>query len=122
MSGSLFYAVKISDIVFITVIYFVFGYYIAKSVDTVCEYLFGNEVKSKPRLLVEVIFQILFSIFISHYIKNNLINKIPFPLEGLGGFTHYKLKEFIHSGGLAWGIGILFYEKLLKDKIKLLKK
>ena len=50
-----------------------------------------------------------------------MINNVPFPLEGLGGFTHYKLKEFTYGGGLLWSVGLLFYQKSFVKKFKIFK-
>jgi len=123
MSGELFYTAKIADITYITILYFVFGFYIAKTVNTICDYIFGIDFinLSNFQLGFQIIFQIVFSIFVSNFIKKEIIDRIPFPLEGLGGFTHYKLKEFTENGGIVWGIGILLYEKSLKEKIIILK-
>jgi len=120
---SVFYAVKTTDIIYVTIIYFVFGYYIAKVTDSLCNNLFGIEFEklSRNELMVQIVFQINLSILLSYFCKK-IIDIIPFPLEGLGGFTHYKLKEFTMSGGAFWMFGILFYEKSLVKKITLLKK
>ena len=120
---SVFYAVKTIDIIYVTIIYFVFGYYIAKVTDSLCNSLFGIEFDklSRNELIVQIFFQINLSISLSYFSKK-VIDRIPFPLEGLGGFTHYKLKEFTMSGGAFWMFGILFYEKSLVKKITLLKK
>jgi hypothetical protein len=120
---SVFYAVKTTDIIYVTIIFFVFGYYIAKVSDNISDNLFGTEYKklSRNELIVEIIFQMSLSILLSYFCKK-VIDRIPFPLEGLGGFTHYKLKEFTMSGGTFWMIGIFFYQRSLVKKINLLKK
>jgi hypothetical protein len=126
MGTPLFYAAKISDIVYVTILYFVFGYYIAKNVNSLCDYIFGIEYLRDQlplyKLIFEIIFQITISLYISRIVKKKIIDKLPFPLEGLGGFTHLKLKELVHNGGIAWGIGILLYQRSLMIKIRLLKK
>ena len=116
----LFYSVKIIDIVYITIIYFIFGYYIAKLVNTICDSIFEFTL-IKKELFFQIIFQILLSFFIC-YIGKKIIDKIPFPLENVGGFIHYKLKEFVQNGGILWSIGILFYQKSLRQKIINFKK
>jgi len=120
---SVFYAVKTTDIIYVTIIYFIFGYYIAKVTDSLCNSLFGTEFEklSKNELIIQITFQMSLSVLLSYFCKK-IIDIIPFPLEGLGGFTHYKLKEFTMSGGAFWMIGIFFYERSLVKKINLFKK
>ena len=123
MGIPLFYVAKITDIVYVTISYFVFGYYIAKTVNAVCDYIFGIQYNdlSNFKLFFEIIFQISISLYISRIVKKKVIDKLPFPLDGLGGFTHLKLKELVHNGGIAWSLGTLLYEKSLMIKLRLLK-
>ena len=72
-------------------------------------------------LIIQITFQMSLSVSLSYFCKK-IIDRIPFPLEGLGGFTHYKLKEFTMNGGAFWMIGIFFYERSLVKKINLFKK
>ena len=125
MNGLIFYAVKVTDIVYVTILYFVFGFYIAKSVDSIINRVFGytylDDTIPVYKLIFECIVQIVFSLYLSMKIKNKVIDKLPFPLEGVAGFKHLHLKELIHNGGIAWGIGILLYEKSLILKLKMIK-
>ena len=100
MSGLIFYAVKVTDIVYVTVLYFVFGFYIAKSVDSIINRVFGytylDDTTPIYKLIFECIVQIIFSLYVSKIVKNKIIDKLPFPLEGVAGFKHLNLKELIH--------------------------
>ena len=120
---SKFYLIKTSDIVYITVLYFVFGYYIAKTSDFICDTLFGNNYTdlNQFELIIEIIIQIIISLILSKYCKQ-IIETIPFPFEGLEGYSHFKLKDFLYKGGIAWSLGLLLYQKSFMKKIKLLKK
>lgn len=120
---SKFYLIKTSDIVYTTVLYFVFGYYIAKTSDFICDTLFGKDYTglNQLELIIEIVIQIIISLFLSNYC-NKIIEKIPFPFEGLHGYSHFKLKDLIYNGGIVWSLGLLLYQKSLMKKLKLLKK
>jgi hypothetical protein len=119
-----FYTVKTIAIVFVTVLYFIFGYLIAKSVNTFCDYIFGVEYEklSQVELGIQIIFQIAISYFISRLVKKFMLNKLPYPLEGVAGFKHSQLKELVSCGGIAWVVGIFLYQKSLKEKINIFRK
>lgn len=55
---------------------------------------------------------------ISAYIVRNLVEKIPFPLDGYGGFVHSKVKEL--GGGPIYGFLLFFYARNLRKKIEIL--
>ena len=118
-----FYLIKSADITYVTVLYFIFGYYIAKTSDLICDTLFGTDYTQLNRfeLILTIIIQILISLILSVNCKK-IIDKIPFPLEGLYGYSHFKLKDLIYNGGILWSLGLLIYQKSLIKKINLLKK
>jgi hypothetical protein len=123
VDNTLFFAIKTSDIVYVTILYFIVGYGVAVVSNTITNTVFGKDYTSLSN--TELIFQIVFQIILSHilamYSKKNIIDKIPFPLDGLHGFHHHKLKELIYSGGFVWSIGIMFYQKPLVQKVKILR-
>ena len=55
---------------------------------------------------------------ISAYIVRNIVEKIPFPLDGYGGFIHSKVKEL--GGGPIYGFLLFFYARNLRKKIEIL--
>ena len=55
---------------------------------------------------------------ISAYIVRNVVEKIPFPLDGVGGFIHSKVKEL--GGGPIYGFLLFFYARNLRKKIEIL--
>jgi len=108
--------IKFLDIGYLTVIYFAIGITIAKTIDKfVGPFNKENEdKKSLFRLSIEII---IFTSFLGIliYLIRNLVEFIPFPLEGYYGFQHLKVKEV--SGGIVIGLSLLFFQKTLKDKI-----
>ena len=113
--------IKIIDICYISVLYFTFAILLAYSLDNINIRLFGNdyESKSKYKLLLELLSQIILTGIVS-YISRNVIQLIPFPLDGLYGFMHMRVKE-VSSGSLLTSITILF-QLSFQEKIKYLQK
>ena len=90
---------KMVDIGYIAVIYFVFAYAIAIGLDAVLGPfdLAANENKSRVRIFAELMGQCwLFGVIT--YIARNLVELIPFPFDGVLGFNHRAVKEL---GGAA---------------------
>jgi hypothetical protein len=113
----LFLAVKLTDIGLVTVYYFVFGITAAKLFDIV----YGQfrpenyEKVSSFRLFLEIVLH-LFLIGVVSYLLRNIVSAIPFPLEGVAGFRHERLKEL--EGGHVLAIVMVLFQKNLIDKIK----
>jgi hypothetical protein len=113
-----------SGIAYVTIIYFFVGILIARIFDAV----YGkfdeadfkrdgkiNTLKLTLDLLVHIsLYAILF------YILRNVVERIPFPLEGFGGYQHHRLKE-LEGGPIMEIVGLLF-QKNLKEKVILFMK
>ena len=113
----LFLAVKLADIGLVTVYYFVFGITVAKLFDIVYGQ-FRPENYEKVgtfKLFLEIVLH-LFLIGIVAYALRNIVSAIPFPLEGVAGFRHERLKEL--EGGHVLAIVLVLFQKNLIDKIK----
>jgi hypothetical protein len=86
--------IKILDIGYIVVIYFILGITIAKLSDSIYgEY--DAEVdkdKSTFRLCAEIVGMLWFDLIL-FYIVRNLVQWIPSPLNGIYGYDHFRLKE-----------------------------
>ena len=69
--------------------------------------------------MLEILFQIiLVSIFA--YIGRNIVEKIPFPLDGTFGFVHQNLKELNAVGFI--NIFIYSFQYYMQDKLDFIKK
>jgi hypothetical protein len=109
--------IKIIDIGFITIIYIVLGIIIAKILDK----FFGefDEEKESKKSIFICILELtlhLWLIAIIIYIVRNITPLIPFPLNGIYGFNHLKVKE-LHSAE-AFVFSILFFHNFYQSRIQ----
>lgn len=111
-----FLGVKLLDIGLVAVYFFVLGIAVAKIFD----YVYGDfneehyEQHSKVRLFFEIVLH-LFILGVVAYLLRNIVERIPFPLDGVAGFDHGRLKEL--EGGHVMAIVMIFFQKNLRDKI-----
>jgi len=118
---SAFLAVKLIDIGIVTVYYFVFGVIAAKLFDK----FYGKfdkedyEKKSTVLIFLEIILH-LFLIGVSAYVLRNIVQLIPYPLEGVAGFQHRRLKEL--DGGYVLSVILVLFQKNLMSKISFFTK
>ena len=76
------------------------------------------EKKSTGIILGEILLH-FFVIGVIVYVLRNIIERIPSPVEGVGGFEHRRLKEI---GGGVIGVTILIgFQKHLQDKLTYVK-
>lgn len=95
-------SIKIVDIVYISIIYIFLAFYISLFLDKyVYPVFFKNDEKTiKAKTHARIIFECgiiagLLGIII--YIMRNLVVLLPFPLEGISGYTHLKTNEVRNS-------------------------
>ena len=110
---------KIGAIGYVTTLYFVFGILLAKAFD----YMYGEfdkkayekGEKSLFALGAEIVFH-MFILSVLIYILRNIVSVIPYPLEGVGGYEHSRLKE-LNSPPILSVVTVLF-QKNFVDKTK----
>lgn len=71
--------------------------------------------KSLVRLMFEIVANIFFIVF-SLWIIRNVVERMPFPLDGYGGYSHEKLS--LSTTILLSSVTMLFFQTALMDKIR----
>ena len=109
--------IKILDIGYITVIYVMFGIILAK----ICDKKLGNfdEKEADKKSIYKHVFELillLWLIGVIIYIVRNLVPLIPFPLDGLYGFKHLKMKEL--TSATFFTISFMYFQVYYQNKIK----
>lgn len=94
-----FRLIKILDIGYITVIYFIIGVIFSRILD----WVFGkfNKKNEKNKHLIYIAFELILMIWIigiSTYLVRNIVELIPSPFEGMSGLVHKKIKELGGAG------------------------
>jgi hypothetical protein len=70
--------------------------------------------KSTPRLFLEIIANIFF-VAATFWIIRNAVERIPYPLDGVGGYQHKKLSTTTTSAIAA--LTLILFQTTLHDKI-----
>lgn len=110
--------IKMIDIGFLAAVYFVLGLLVSAVFDNLYGYWDEAYEKSKStlRLWIETTIHLAL-VGIAVYILRNVVELIPFPLDGLYGYQHSKVKEL--SGGVILTFSIL-NQVVLRRKIEIL--
>lgn len=112
---------KMFDILLLTVYYFILAFYMATGMD----YLLGkydsadDDKKPTWRLMGEAI-AYTFLLMVAFYVARNLIERIPFPFDGLWGFKHSRVKE--RGGDVVFIFLLFFYQEYYNKKLTYLSK
>jgi hypothetical protein len=112
-----FLGVKLLDIGFVTLLFFIFGVIFAKGFDLLLGKFDKDKYKkhSKWIILLEILLHV-FAIGVVAYILRNVVELIPFPLEGVAGFRHSMLKEL--EGGHILTVVLILFQKNLEEKVR----
>jgi hypothetical protein len=111
-----FVAVKLLDIGLVTIYFFVLGLAAAKGFDAVMGEFKEDNFEDVPlwKLFLQIVTQ-LFALGIIAYILRNVVKLIPFPLDGVAGFHHARLKEL--DGGEVMALVLILFQRNLIDKV-----
>jgi len=111
-----FLAVKLGDIGYVTVLYFIAAMIFAKVFNQMYEARTAKEYDEMPiwHLTADVLLHI-FLVGVVAYFMRNLVGLVPSPLDGLAGFQHARLKEL--QGGFILAVLIFMFQQSLRDKI-----
>jgi hypothetical protein len=114
--------VKITDIAYVNILYFIYGYYSSKLIENIFKQFYGDKSKfindSKGKLIFQILLQVTV-IGIMAYIGRNIIELIPFPLNNYAGYDHLKLKELSGAGLVTFYIFLFSYN--LTSKIDIIR-
>jgi hypothetical protein len=113
--------VKIIDIAYVATIYLTLGAILSISIDRQLGKFNQEEadLKSTAQLYGEVLLHFA-SIGILMYIVRNIVEWIPFPLNGMYGYEHMRLNELKNAG--LFGVIFFLFQNNLKDKLVYLSK
>ena len=115
-SEVLFRFIKIMDIGYMVILYFIFGILLSKITDV----LFGGyseeetHAKSTLRLIIETITIVWFTIVV-FYVARNIMEVIPSPFNGLYGYEHSRLKEV--TNGMILAFTYIYFQNELRNKL-----
>ena len=114
-------SIKMVDIGFITVLYFILGYSVSLLLNKIYERFVDLNENDKPtyQLVYELLIHVwIIGIFV--YIARNVVEEIPSPLHGIKGFDHYRVKE-LHSA-TTFTLIIFYSQPYIHKKINILYK
>jgi predicted PurR-regulated permease PerM len=109
-------SIKIFDIAYIFSFYAIAGFILSIILNKIYIKYDRNKYDKKSTfiILLEICF-IFATIGIVVYMSKNLFEKIPFPLDGIYGYDHTKVKEINTAIPLTYTI--LFFSDGLRDKL-----
>ena len=112
-----FLGVKLLDIGYVTFLFFTFGIVFAKGFDLLYGDFDKSEYKNQPKwkLFLNILLHV-FLIGVVAYILRNIVQLIPFPLDGVAGFRHSLLKEL--EGGHILTVVLILFQKNLEEKVR----
>lgn len=109
-------SIKVIDIGFITIIYVFVSFFTSVEIDNKLGRF--NPVKADKKSLFRIFLELCLHIYLIGvyiYIVRNLIELIPYPLQGYEGYQHQKLKEL--GGGVMFGYVFFLFQNHLKEKM-----
>ncbi len=114
--------IKIVDIIYIGIIYFVLSYIVSKILDAYLGPFNKSEADKKSTFILE--FEVAMHIIVLYiltYFARNIVELIPFPLDGVWGYNHLRLKE-LSSAALFFFVLTTYQTNLVKKMTYLAEK
>lgn len=113
--------VKVIDIAYVAAIYLTLGAILSITIDRQLGKFNPEEAdeKSTAQLYGEVLLHFAL-IGILMYIVRNIVEWIPFPLNGMFGYDHLKLNELRNAG--LFGVIFFLFQNNLREKLVYLSK
>jgi hypothetical protein len=118
---AIFRLIKMTDMGFTVIIYFILGVTLAKLSDIIYG-TYDEEIdrqKSTVRLCAEIFGMIWLDLIIL-YVVRNFVEWIPSPFHGVYGYNHLRLKEL--NGNIVLGATYLYFQNNLRSKLTDLNK
>jgi uncharacterized membrane protein HdeD (DUF308 family) len=112
-------ALKFADIFLLSAYYVVAALLISAGIDSVIG-KFDKETdkqKSTIRLFAEAILYV-FILLVIFYVVRNIIERIPFPLDGWFGFEHSRVKE--RTGDVIFVFILFYFQNYFTEKLDFL--
>jgi hypothetical protein len=108
--------IKIMDIGYMVILYFIFGIFLSKITDVIFGAYSEEEMKKKStfQLTAEIVATIWFNMVL-FYIARNIMQVIPSPFDGLYGYDHSRLKEVTNTAIL--GLTYLYFQSSFRSKL-----
>lgn len=113
---NVFLLIKIIDLVFIVTIYFIVAFLASLMIRKIMTSIFPDNETNKFLLALEIVLSIVLIVVVSYFLRN-MIQVIPFPLDGIYGFDHHRVKEL--QGGMLTTLLFLFNGKMFIDAKRL---
>ena len=116
----LFRLIKITDMSYVTVLFFIYAYIVGYYLNEFFTYIYGTEFDKKTTVILfcEVMSQVV-CIGILSYIGRNVVQSIPFPLDGVNGYEHSRIKELVNGAFIP--VFIIMFQYSMQDKLAFIK-
>ena len=117
MTDILFRLIKMADIGYITVLYFLSGFIMARIFDKYVNIY--NKAEEDKKTTLQLIIEIVFFLWINGmtiYLIRNIIEHVPSPFNNLYGLKHHMITELKYAPILEFTF--LYYQVHLTDKLK----
>ena len=114
-------SIKLVDIGYIAALSFIIAYFFGYYLDRLFVYFYGTDHAHKSAFILslEILSQII-AVGMVSYISRNVFELIPFPLNGIYGYDHLRLKEMKTPGGFLM-IFLVMFQYQLQNKIILVR-